>query len=512
MLKKINIQINGIHCKSCKTLIETEVDVLAGVNTVDVDHISGKTYLEFDDEKTDIEKIFKEIKKLNYKPLMQEEIKDETKNNKEEKKIDNKKNPNSETKSIILGALIPLGVSVLIGGYLIIQNLGGFELMAKLNEDNVGYGIIFIIGILTGFHCIGMCGGLVVAYSAKKCKDESKCDKKEKTCIPSKKSLMPHLQYNTGRLISYASIGGILGGIGSFFAVSPTFTGGLIIFAGVFMFLMGLSFITNWDILEKIKLRSPQFIARFLYNQKYSKKSNGPFVVGLLNGFMPCGPLQAMQLYALASGSAIKGAASMAIYAAGTIPLMFGFGAFLSMISQNYIKKITKASGILIIVLGLFMANRGLANFGYNIGNLTFEKNINNASSTINSNKKYQEVRMELNYYGYSPNVLYIKRGVPVRWIINVTQMSGCTDAIMIESLGIKQDLYKGENVIEFMPPDNVSQLDFSCWMRMVWGKFILTDNDYKPTTKDIERDSKTVVAGSGCGGGTGGCGCGSRR
>lgn len=51
MLKKIKLQISGIHCKSCKTLIETEIDVLPRVNTVEVNHTNGRAEIEFDDEK-----------------------------------------------------------------------------------------------------------------------------------------------------------------------------------------------------------------------------------------------------------------------------------------------------------------------------------------------------------------------------------------------------------------------------------------------------------------------------
>ncbi|MBU2460632.1 heavy-metal-associated domain-containing protein [Patescibacteria group bacterium] len=51
MLKKIKIKINGIHCKSCKTLIETDIDVLEGVKDIDVDHQTGNCQIEFDDHK-----------------------------------------------------------------------------------------------------------------------------------------------------------------------------------------------------------------------------------------------------------------------------------------------------------------------------------------------------------------------------------------------------------------------------------------------------------------------------
>jgi len=470
-------------------LIETEIDVLPGVNRVEVDYKSGQAEVEFDDEKISKEKIFSEIGKLNYQVKDTEAKAGEKK---QKKKVFN-------SKPFMYGLAVFLAIVFLIEIYLVIQKFGGFSLLAKLNEGNIGYGLIFVIGFLAGFHCVGMCGGLVVAYSANHLKNtKSSSDGK------GKRSLLPHWQYNAGRLISYTAIGGILGGVGSFFGINPTFTGIITLGAGVFMVLMGLSFLSNWQILEKIKLRTPQFIARFLYNQKHSQKPKGPFIIGLFNGFMPCGPLQAMQLYALASGSVTRGAISLAVYALGTIPLMFGFGAALSTIGQQYIKKIIKASGVLIIILGLFMANRGLANFGYSFNNLNFNNGKQSEPPVAGDVEGYQIVKMEVSYLGYKPNTLYIKKGIPVRWVIDVKQMSGCTNAIMIESLGIKKDLEYGENIIEFMPPGNVSEIKFSCWMRMVWGKFVVTDEDINPTKLDIEKEAEDLPAGGGCG-----CGCG---
>ena len=162
MLKKIKFHISGIHCRSCKTLIETEIDVLPGVNKVRVDYKSGEVEVEFDEGKIRKEKIFSEIKRLNY------QVKDTAGERKEEQEKE------SGSKPFLYGLAFLLAAVFLIEIYLTIQKLGGFSLLAKLNESNVSYGLIFVIGLLAGFHCIGMCGGLVVAYSAshlKKVKD-----------------------------------------------------------------------------------------------------------------------------------------------------------------------------------------------------------------------------------------------------------------------------------------------------------------------------------------------------
>lgn len=485
MLKKLNLKIKGIHCKSCKILIETEIDVLPGVKSVIVNHQTGKAEIEFDDQKITKEKIFAEIKKLNYTANDADNTADDTDNN----------------KNFWTGLLIPIIIFLIVGGYFLVSSFGGFELLAKLNEGNVSYGLILIIGLLAGFHCVGMCGGLVVSYSAS-------CLKNGGT----KNKFAPHFQYNLGRLISYSIIGAILGGVGSFFGINPIFTGIITVLAGFFMIIMGLSFIKNWPILEKLKLKTPQFIARYLFSQKHSGKNKGPFLIGILNGFMPCGPLQAMQLYALASGSIERGFLSMFFYALGTIPLMFIFGSTISTLGKNKIDKIIKISGVLIVLLGLLMFNRGLANFGYGI-KLNSTPIQNNNQNNNSDEKEAQTVKMDLTYLGYQPNTLYIKKGVPVRWVINVKEMSGCTNAIMIESLGIKKNLKYGENIIEFTPPENVKEIKFSCWMRMVWGKFIVTDGDGANTgvkeATAADNNSAPLPSGS-CGlNSGGGCGCG---
>jgi len=287
----------------------------------------------------------------------------------------------------------------------------------------------------------------------------------------------------------------------------PTFTGIITLLAGGFMVLMGLSLLTHFKWLEKIKLSTPAFIARFLYGQRHTKKPKGPFIIGLLNGFMPCGPLQAMQLYALASGSITRGALSMGIYALGTIPLMFGFGSFISLISHERIKQVMKFSGAIVIILGLFMINRGLVNFGYGFRGFVPIKQIGQTEFLIEgSAKEYQVVNMDLTYKGYSPNILFAKKDIPVRWIINVKQMSGCTDEIIMPEYNIRKKLEYGENIIEFVPK-KTGDIKFSCWMQMVWGKFVVTESDINPEQQKLELEKTNLPSGSCGGGGT----CGAR-
>jgi sulfite exporter TauE/SafE/copper chaperone CopZ len=486
MLKNAKFFTSGLHCRSCKTLIETELKVLPGVKSIKVNHQSGLTEVEYDESKISLDEIKKAIKNLNYGI-------DDSKSISETSETETIGKPAGTTKKYFpLLAILP----ILVIGYYLINRLGLMKTMARLNDDSVSIFLIFIIGFLASFHCVGMCGGLIVGYSVNK----------QGLNDSYKSRSMSHIQYNLGRLISYTAVGAILGGFGSFFAINPTFTGLMLISAGIFMLLLGLSFLSKFQALEAIKLKTPDFIAKFLFNNKRNKKPKGPFVIGLLTAFMPCGPLQAMQLFALATGSILNGALAMAMYALGTIPVLFGFGHIVSMLNQTKIKQMMKVSGAIVIVLGIIMINRGLVNFNLGFNSFVPKSTQNQTDPSTDKTGKSQTINMDLTYNGYSPNVLYIKAGVPVKWVINVKQMSGCTDAIMIESLGIKKDLVMGENIIEFTPPKNVKEIKFSCWMRMVWGKFIVTDNDEASSAGIIEAASAQTQSPSGTCNGSGSC------
>lgn len=89
----------------------------------------------------------------------------------------------------------------------------------------------------------------------------------------------------------------------------------------------------------------------------------GALTVGLLNGLMPCGPLQSMQLAALASLSPIKGALSMLFFSLGTTPLMLGIGSLTAALGQRFNRAVLRAGA----VMGLAMLSQGAALAGWSL-------------------------------------------------------------------------------------------------------------------------------------------------
>jgi len=457
-MQKTEMQIDGTHCQACKARIESGVGRLKGVKKIRVDWQTGKTVVEFDGAAVSRHKIVATVKKLGYG------VKDST------APVAPTASRGHLSQRLLLGGALLL---LIVAGYFLVQRSGALELLARLNERNLGYGLIFVIGLLSSFHCVGMCGGLVVTYTAS-CNADGR----------QKGSLLPHLQYNLGRLVSYTLVGAVLGGFGSFFGVSAAFSGALTVVIGVLMIVMGLSFVTEWKWLRGYELGPLSRVARFLYGQEGQSTSRGPLLIGLLNGFMPCGPLQAMQLYALASGSVVRGALSLGVYALGTVPLLFGFGSVVSLLSQERVKLALRVSGVVVVILGVLMLNRGLANFGLGVGSVTASRPggtattptavVETRETEVPAAATSQTVTMYVTLNGYEPNTLQVKKGIPVRWVIDVKQMTRCTDEIILPEYNIRKKLRPGENVVEFTPTRE-GVIRFSCWMQMVWGKFVVS-------------------------------------
>jgi Uncharacterized protein conserved in bacteria len=262
---------------------------------------------------------------------------------------------------------------------------------------------------------------------------------------------------------------------------------------------MGLN-MTGFSLFRKFNIKLPWSSC------KIKNKPKAPFLVGILNGLMPCGPLQTMQLYALGTGSAMAGAISMFLFSLGTVPLMLVFGAISGLLSKGYTKQLLKFSGILVVVLGLIMGNRGLALAGVgipNAGTLAQSLSGNEANaSQANIGKAtlengVQVIRMTADNNGYTPNAFYVQKGIPVKWIISGNQINSCNNAVVIPSLNIQKTLKSGENIIEFTPKDE--DMNFSCWMGMIRGIIKVTDNLDSVDTSKADSSIPAPSSGMSC-------------
>jgi sulfite exporter TauE/SafE/copper chaperone CopZ len=427
MKKKLTLKIKGMHCQNCSKKIKDGLSSMA-LEGLEVSYENEELTCISDDK----DSIITAIHKLGYTAEAAE----------------NSSASHNKYKGIIVALL------VLLGFYLIIKNTVGFNTLPQLQEQ-VSYGILFALGIATSLHCLSMCGGIVISQS-----------------MAFGNPIKATLGYNVGRVIAYTAMGAIVGGIGSIVSFSPMVKGYITIFAGTFMILMGLSMLQPFAFLRRyIKLPT-------IFNiSKYKSNRNAPLLIGLATGLMPCGPLQTMQIYALGTGSILKGALSMFVFSMGTVPLMMGLGTISGYISSGLNRKLLKLSSVLVIILGLIIVNRGLALQGN--GSLDSFINARKATSEVmlpvNMNG-FQVINTSANSNGYEPNYFILEKGKPVNWVISGDSINSCNNEIVIPELDISLKLKEGYNIIKFTP-EEVGELGFSCWMGMLDGKFIVVDD-----------------------------------
>lgn len=313
----------------------------------------------------------------------------------------------------------------------------------------LSYASLFMLGLLVSVHCIGMCGGIVL----------SQCLKSTHT-----HSFTAALLYNAGRVLSYTLVGALAGFLGSTFTISYGLKGSISIIAGLFMILMGLNLAGFFRAYAK-------FLPRF---KSKKLETTNPFAVGMLNGLMPCGPLQAMQLYALGTGSPMVGALSMFFFSLGTAPALLGLGTFSTFIGKRFNKQLIVVSGVLVIFLGIITIQRGLTLIPI-ISQIQFSQPAASEITDSTVKEGYQTVKIDVKARGYG--VIRVKKGIPVQFNLYAREeaLNGCNNGIIIPSFNIEKTLAPGDNIVEFTPTE-VGTYEYTCWMSMIRSKIIVVE------------------------------------
>lgn len=212
---------------------------------------------------------------------------------------------------------------------------------------------VFTTALMIGFgHCIGMCGGIVIAYSTTKLDEKS-------TWL---KQTVSHLAYSLGRISTYAFFGAVFGLLGKSLSFSLTTKGILFVATGLLMILAGYTILGGGKFLNSAHFS----ISKYSWFQRSFKillggKSLGSFyMLGLLNGLIPCGPVYAFAILAASTTSAFYGALVMIVFGLGTTPALLFLGSFAKLLqNSNFRTTITKIGAMLVILYGVWSIVKG---------------------------------------------------------------------------------------------------------------------------------------------------------
>lgn len=331
------------------------------------------------------------------------------------------------------------------------------------------YPTLFVIGLFTSLHCVAMCGGLNLGQSlvyTAETRRPSGAAFSSGTAHKKKalQALRPNVLYNLGRLISYTAIGGLLGLLGSAFALAAQARAVIGVAAGAFMVAMGLTLmgILRPGVLSKFL---PKKVVRKVASATATLRQRGPFLLGLVNGLMPCGPLQAMQVYAVATGSAAVGALSLFAFCLGTVPLMFVAGSVIAALKARWRRGLMRIGGAMLVVFGLVAAGNGATLLGVNVS-LPAQHGADEVVAATGADG-IQRATVEVDYGAYQD--VRLKAGVPAELTFHVPEgkLIGCNSSLAIPAFGIQADLATGDTIVSFTP-DQAGAYPYACWMGMI--------------------------------------------
>jgi len=199
----------------------------------------------------------------------------------------------------------------------------------------------FLMGFLGSFHCIGMCGPIVLA-------------------LPSK-GVQYKLLYNIGRTVTYVLLGLAVGAVGqgaAFAGLQQSLSVGV---GAVMLIIVLFTKYKQFDLPTNGALNTIYTGVKTKLSPLFKRRSFfAPLFIGVLNGILPCGLVYAALFTALSMGSLVGGANYMLFFGLGTIPMMLGLGVFSGFITPSLRTRLNKAVPYFLAMVAILLILRGL--------------------------------------------------------------------------------------------------------------------------------------------------------
>jgi sulfite exporter TauE/SafE len=338
-------------------------------------------------------------------------------------------------------------------------------------QSNFSFSAFFFLGIVAGISsCAALVGGILLSLT--KQWNEEYIGESEK------KRFIPHTLFHLGRIVAYTFLGGVLGLIGKFFTFNNS-TVGAILVIGISLIMLVLAVqMLNIRWAQKIRFALPKSFSRAVANEKEFSGKFIPFLLGCSTFFLPCGFTLIAQGVALTTGSFLKGALVMLLFALGTLPTLLGIS--ISGVKMNSKPKSTalfnQVAGILIIFFVIYNLNSQFNVLGLPSINDIKLPERQEQNSEKPSNNATQELDITAKGFTYIVNgSATLKAGVKTTLIVDNQGIQGCASYMVGKGLfdGYFQ-LKPGENTITFTPKKGTYKI--TCSMGMV-SPIIITVN-----------------------------------
>lgn len=346
---------------------------------------------------------------------------------------------------------------------------------------------IFLTGLLAGgVSCAAVQGGLLAALITRQRASTA-------VAVPSApgrpaagapatrlgEDLAPVGGFLAGKLVSHAAIGALLGAVGGAAQLSTSLRTAVQLIAGVMIIVFGLAQL-GVPGFRRVVIEPPQSFGRFVLRSSRSQAAFAPALLGLASVLIPCGVTLSVMALALASGSAVSGAAIMAVFVLGTGPLFAVLGYLARKAATAWRGRLSIATGAVVVVMGLFTLNGGLELAGSPLAASrlsaapTTSDTATGPAATVVDGR--QIVQIAARTGRYTPDAITARAGLPTTLVIRSERAQGCVRAFTVPALGLQEILpTEGETRIDLgvLPAGTLS---FACSMGMYTGTITATE------------------------------------
>jgi sulfite exporter TauE/SafE/copper chaperone CopZ len=433
------LPIQNMHCRSCELLVQKELSKVAGVDTVKVSYKQQQAEISFLKNLPSDESLHNAIRNAGYLPGNAKKL---------------------PLFSANVNDYTTVGFSLLILAILFcIVRASGLLSYSFNPTGQISFPMVITVGLVAGFStCMALVGGMVLGFSAKWNELHP-----ERT---SWQKFEPHVMFNIGRLASFLVLGAVLGALGSVFSLSIGMLSLITLLAGILMIVLGVSLL---DIFPRFQsgISLPSFIKKplNLESQTYSHRS--ALLGGALTFFLPCGFTQAMQVYAISTGSPMMAAMIMFGFALGTTPGLLTIGGISSIVKGKIGRIFFNTAGVAVILFGLFAVSNAVSTGAGSLVATSSQVAVPSGPTSIPTSKFTLKTTVTGN--GYEPYNVTVPPNAEVTWIIDSKERFSCANDLVVPSLKKRMQLQPGENTITFISPAS-GTIPYSCSMGMYRG------------------------------------------
>jgi len=197
----------------------------------------------------------------------------------------------------------------------------------------------FVMGLAGSLHCLGMCGPIFAASST--------------FYASPKEYLKPVLIHHLGKSISYALLGIAMGLLGKGMSLL-LFQNKVMVICGILLILFAFGNMVKWNAFAGLGIWVTHRMGKLL------GKKGGSFLLGIVNGLIPCGLVYAAAIGAAATQNMLYGALFMVFFGLGTMPALSAAGFSRWLFKTRKLKNLALWKQIPVIILGLWLLFKGL--------------------------------------------------------------------------------------------------------------------------------------------------------